>query len=94
MEMPPSRPPPSPRYFPIDLDLSEPSNHLFFRAQYVSLKENVSTALGVNKPLSVEEVCVKLGCTQNRRYALDLLDLYAKNTPNSHSINLVRYLAR
>jgi uncharacterized protein YeeX (DUF496 family) len=40
--------------------------------------------------LSVEEVCVKLGCPQNRQRALDLLSTYIKQTPNSYNLNLVR----
>jgi hypothetical protein len=54
------------------------------------MKETMSTSLGVSKQLTVEEVCVKLGCPQNRQRAIDLLSLYAKTAQNSHNLNLVK----
>lgn len=48
------------------------------KAQYNTLKENSASSLGVQKYLTVEEVCVKLGCPQHRMKALEMLSNYSK----------------
>jgi len=61
------------------------------KAQFNILRENSATSLGVQKYLTVEEICVKLGCPQNRIKSLEMLSNYAKKVWEKASFAYLKF---